>query len=121
MTIGLTRRGLIGAIGAGGGLLLSGCDRINANPGVRKLLAAGNDLTFRAQRLVTDRAALATEYGAADMSPVFRTNGNTLPSSLAYQAHAAAGFADWRLTVDGLVEQPLALPLTRIRALPHRT
>ncbi|HET8613862.1 MAG TPA: molybdopterin-dependent oxidoreductase, partial [Sphingomonas sp.] len=51
----------------------------------------------------------------------FRTNGNTLPSSLAYQAHAAAGFADWRLTVDGLVEQPLALSLAKIRALPHRT
>ena len=118
----LGRRRLLGAIGAGGGaLLLSACDRINASPSVQKLLGVGNDLTFGAQRLVTARDALAPEFSAADMSPVFRTNGNTLPASPEYQAHAAAHFADWRLVVDGAVNRPMRLSMAQIRAAPHRT
>ena len=74
-----------------------------------------------AQRLVTGRDALAREFDAADMSPIFRTNGNVMPSSPAYQAHLDTGFADWRLAVDGLVERPLALSLAQIRRLPART
>ena len=35
--------------------------------------------------------------------------------------HAARGFADWRLVVDGLVARPLALSLDQIRAAPRRT
>ena len=55
------------------------------------------------------------------MSPFFRTNGNTMPASEDYQAHQAAGFADWRLAVEGLVRRPLALSLAQIRAMPART
>ena len=118
----LTRRALIGSIGAGaGGLLLSGCDRIAAAPKVQEALSLGEGLTMRAQRLVTDRTALAREFAASDMSPVFRTNGNTLPASDAYRAHAANGFADWRLVIDGLVRQRRALSLAQIRAMPART
>ncbi len=118
----LTRRGLIGSLGVGaGGLLLSGCDKITAAPKVRKVIGLGEGMTMRAQRLVTDRTALAREYAASDMSPVFRTNGNTMPESEAYQAHAANNFADWRLAVDGLVRRPLALSLAQIRAMPART
>lgn len=115
------RRGLIGALGAGaGGLLLSGCDRIDASPTVRALLKLGEGATMGAQRLVTDRAALAPEFGLADLSPVFRVNGNVSPRSSDYAAHLAKGFADWRLVVDGLVTRPLELSLGRIRALPRR-
>jgi DMSO/TMAO reductase YedYZ molybdopterin-dependent catalytic subunit len=118
----LTRRRLIGSLGAGaGGLLLSGCDRIAASPKVQDVLGLGEGLTMRAQRLVTDRTALAREFAASDMSPVFRTNGNTMPASDAYQAHAANRFADWRLQVDGLVRRPQKLSLAQIRAMPART
>jgi DMSO/TMAO reductase YedYZ molybdopterin-dependent catalytic subunit len=117
----LSRRRLIGSLAAGaGGLLLSGCDRIGAAPATRTLLGLGERATFAAQRLVIDRAALAPEYGAADMSPVFRVNGNARPASPNYAAHAAAGFADWRLVVDGLVANPLSLSLDQIRAMPRR-
>jgi len=120
--IRLTRRRLIGSLGAGaGGLLLSGCDRIDASPTVQSLLGLGEKATFGAQRIVTDRAALAPEYGAADMSPTFRTNGNRDPGTPEYAAHVANGFADWRLAVDGLVASPLALSLAQIRGLPRRT
>ena len=120
--IRLTRRRLIGSLGAGaGGLLLSGCDKINASPTVQSLLGLGEKATFKAQRIVSDRAALAPEYSAADMSPVFRTNGNRDPGTPEYAAHVANGFADWRLAVDGLVANPLSLSLAQIRGLPRRT
>ena len=118
----ITRRGFVGSIAAGaGGLLLSGCDKLNASPGFRDVLRSAEGLTLKAQRLVTDRQALAREYGLGDISPVFRANGNSMPASTDYQRHAAAGFADWRLTIDGLVRRPLSVPLDRIRQLPRRT
>jgi DMSO/TMAO reductase YedYZ molybdopterin-dependent catalytic subunit len=118
----LTRRRLIGSLGAGaGGLLLSGCDRIDASPTVQSLLGLGEKATFGAQRLVADRAALAPEYAASQMSPVFRTNGNADPGTPEYAAHVADGFADWRLAVDGLVANPLSLSLAQIRSAPRRT
>jgi DMSO/TMAO reductase YedYZ molybdopterin-dependent catalytic subunit len=118
----LSRRRMIASLGAGaGGLLLSGCDRITRSAGFQAVQAGAQDLTRSAQRLVIDRGALAREFGASDMSPVFRTNGNVMPASEAYQAHAASAFANWRLVVDGLVERPLSLTLDRIRRLPART
>jgi DMSO/TMAO reductase YedYZ molybdopterin-dependent catalytic subunit len=118
----LTRRGLIGSLGAGaGGMLLSGCDRIVAAPSVKHVVGLGETLTMRAQRLLTNRAALAREFSPSDMSPVFRTNGNTMPQSEAYQAHVGQRFADWRLVVDGLVRRPQFLSLAQIRAMPART
>ena len=118
----ITRRGLIGSIAAGaGGLLLSGCNRINANPGVRSVLQSAEGLTMRAQRLISDRSTLAREFTAADLSPVFRANGTRLPAGEDYAAHRQAGFADWRVTVDGLVARPLSLSMAQIRAMPQRT
>ena len=118
----VTRRRLIGSLAAGaGGLLLSGCDRINAQPGIRSLLQSAEQLTMRAQRSIADRSALAPEFTATDISPVFRANGTRQPAGPGYEAHRLAGFADWRLTVDGLVARPLSLSLAQIRAMPRRT
>jgi DMSO/TMAO reductase YedYZ molybdopterin-dependent catalytic subunit len=121
MTI-ITRRGLLGSLGVGASsLLLTGCDQITASPNVKRALGFGESLTMKAQRLVTDRNALAREFSALDMSPVFRTNGNTMPASQSYQAHAGQRFADWRLVIDGLVRKPQAFSLAQIRAMPART
>lgn len=118
----LTRRQALLSLGAGtGGILLSGCDRVGRSAAFRSVESSAQALTMKAQRLVTDRAALAPEFSPADMSPIFRTNGNVMPRSPAYRAHLESGFADWRLIVDGLVSRPLALPLARIRSLPART
>lgn len=118
----ITRRGLIGSLAAGaGGLLLSGCNRINANPGVRSLLQSAEGLTMRAQRIITDRGDLAREFTAADLSPVFRANGTRQPAGADYEAHRLGRFADWRLTIDGLVARPLSLSMAQIRAMPRRT
>ena len=118
----ISRRGLIGSLAASaGGLLLSGCNRINADSGVRSLLQSAEGLTMRAQRIVGDRTALAPEFSAADLSPVFRANGTRQPAGAGYAGHAANGFADWRVAVDGLVARPLSLSLSQIRSMPHRT
>lgn len=118
----ISRRRMIASLGAGaGGLLLSGCDKITHSAGFQSAQSAAQNLTLSAQRLAIGRTALAPEFSAADMSPVFRTNGNVMPASSAYQAQAASAFAAWRLVVDGLVARPLALALDRIRRLPART
>ncbi|RST30613.1 molybdopterin-binding protein [Sphingomonas ginkgonis] len=114
----LDRRGLL--LGAGG-LLLGGCDRLSQSKPFQGFLDAGEGLTSRVQRLIIPRDALAPEFSAAEMSPVFRTNGNSMPASPAYAQLLAGNFANWSLVVDGLVTRPLALSLEQIRGLPART
>lgn len=118
----LARRRLLGALGVGtGGLVLSGCDRLNASPTVRALLGTGEAVTMRAQRIVASRTALAPEFTDADLSPVFRSNGTRMPGSTDYAAHAANRFADWRLKIDGLVQRPQSISLAQIGRMPVRT
>ena len=117
----ITRRALVGGLIAGGGALLSGCDRLSNSPAFVEKLKGAEALNYNFQRLLQPRDALAREFSAADMSPVFRANGTRRPVGLAYDAHAASNFADWRLKVDGLVTRPLSLSLAEIKTMPMRT
>ena len=117
MTVISRRSALIGA----SGLLLAGCDKITASPTVRKVLTLGEKATLSGQRLVTDRYALAPEFTAAQMSPNFRVNGNSMPTSPDYAEHMASNFADWKLEVGGLVARPLTMTLAQLRSAPQRT
>lgn len=117
MTLLSRRSALVG----GASLVLAGCDRVTQSPSVRKVLTLGEKLTMSGQRLVTDRNALAPEFSRADVSPRFRVNGNSMPGSAEYAAHAASSFADWRLEIGGLVARPLRLSLAQLRAAPNRT
>jgi DMSO/TMAO reductase YedYZ molybdopterin-dependent catalytic subunit len=104
-----------------GGLLVSACDRLNRSPAFRGLLEDAADLHLPAQRLLGGREALAREFTEREMSPLFRANGNTAPADPVYRRHAAAGFAQWTLRVEGLVRHPLALPLAALQAMPQRS
>jgi len=118
----ISRRKFIGSATLGtGGFLLAGCDRLDRSESFRGVLRSAEGLTMRAQRLVTDRNALARELSEAEMSPVFRVNGTSMPDTPEYQAHLAERFANWRLVVNGLVRKPLSLSLEQLRALPTRT
>jgi len=118
----LTRRGLIRGAGlAGAGLLLPGCDRLNESEGFRETLRMGERVTMGAQRLLSDRTALAREFDGGDISPVFRSNGTRMPGTPDYAVLLANGFADWRLVVDGMVARPLALSLAQLGAMPVRS
>ena len=115
------RRVLLG-LGAGAGtLLLGGCDRLSSLPQTQTVLSSAQWLTRATQRLLVPREALAPEYTRADIAPVFRPNGTTNPNNPRYQALARDGFRDWRLTVDGLVENPLELSLADLHAMPAQT
>ncbi|MDZ4374715.1 MAG: molybdopterin-binding protein [Phenylobacterium sp.] len=118
----LSRRGLVtGAASGVLGLGLAGCERLSASPEVNRTLRIGEEITRRAQRLLVNRNVLAREYGPEAISRDFRPNGTVLPDSEDYQALLQAGFSDWRLEVDGLVERPLSLSLADLRAAPGRT
>jgi len=116
----LTRRALVTAGASGAGLLLSGCDKLAAQPGFRKILFSGETLNRGLQRALSDRAALAPEFRPDQMSPRFRTNGTVNPDTPDYDALAAGHFADWRLRIGGLVQRPLSLSLADLGALPQR-
>jgi DMSO/TMAO reductase YedYZ molybdopterin-dependent catalytic subunit len=117
----ITRRRLLGAgvLGAGG-LMLSGCDKLGGNPTFHGLLTGAEGLHMRSQRLLGGREGLAREYPESQMSPSFRSNGNSEVADGDYRRHLAQGFAQWRLAVDGLVASPLALPLSALLAMPQR-
>ena len=113
----LHRRALIAS---GAGLALAGCDRIIQQPAVRTIVFKGEDMHRGLQRALSNRDALAPEFSAAQMSPRFRTNGTRDPGTAAYAALRAGRFADWRLTVDGLVARPLSLSLGDLGRFPQR-
>ena len=114
----IRRRQLLTALPAG--LLLSGCDSLTRNDTLKAMVGAGEQATYRWQRLV-GRDGLAREFAASDISPVFKVNGTRQPTNPAWQALAANGFTDWRLQVGGLVQRELSLSLNDLTRLPQRT
>jgi DMSO/TMAO reductase YedYZ molybdopterin-dependent catalytic subunit len=118
------RRFLTGATLGASALALSGCkilDSLNDydNP-LRNLMEGANGVTYRAQRLVSGDK-LAPEFTKADIRQSQRSNGTINPQDADYQALAAGGFADWRLNVQGAVENPLTLTLADLQSRPART
>lgn len=118
----LHRRKLLTA-GAGlmGAALLGGCDRFAGTGTGQRTLKVGEDANAYVQRLLMSPATLAREFPASMISPWFKPNGTIDPPDRAYRALAAQTFSNFKLTVDGLVETPLALSLADLRALPART
>ena len=116
----ITRRSLVTGGALGAGLLLSGCDKLAQQPSFRRILFSGEKINMGLQRALMDRNALAPEFTPDQMSPVFRTNGNSNPNTADYNRHVAENFANWRLEVGGLVDRPLRLSLADIGAFPQR-
>jgi len=104
-----------------GGLLLGGCDRLSHSQWFTRMLAVAESLNKGVRKGTDNRLSMAQEFSEADLSPSFRSNGTSRPTSAEYQRLAAGGFTDYRLEVGGLVTTPLSLSLDEIRALPSRT
>ncbi len=105
-------------------LSLSGCkifdSAVEGDGALRQLFASHEGLTRTAQRAVIgDR--LAPEFSEADIRQGQRPNGSVNPDGADYRRMADSGFADFRLTVTGLVDSPQTLSLTDLSALPSRT
>jgi DMSO/TMAO reductase YedYZ molybdopterin-dependent catalytic subunit len=115
------RRFLTRAGASAAALALAGCTDPSQKRWVVGILEQVEGLTRRAQRLLAGSHALAPEFRKQDIAPVFRANGTLNPDTADYNAHAANGFRDWRITVGGAVENPLSLSLEQLRAMPSRT
>jgi len=70
------------------------------------------------QRLFEHVDSTPGEYTEQDISPYFWHNGQ-YPDSDEYKALFDGNFADYRLRINGLVENPVSLSLVQLRALPH--
>ncbi|MGZ5206193.1 MAG: molybdopterin-binding protein [Caldimonas sp.] len=116
------RRHLLrGAVAAAGAAVLSGCDRLSNNASFVETLKSAQNLSHAAARIVAPKPAMAQEFAPSDVAPVFRGNGTLEPMDADYRALRQAGFADYKLTVAGLVENRLELSLEQLRAMPSRT
>lgn len=115
----ITRRSVL--TGLGFSAIIGGTAGLAFSPNFRELiLGTGEKLARQTHRMI-GRNALAPEFTEADLSPDFRTNGNTMPKSDDYQRHMDTGFSDWTLKVDGLVVRPMSFSLAALRAMPART
>jgi DMSO/TMAO reductase YedYZ molybdopterin-dependent catalytic subunit len=83
------------------------------------LYGPGATLTYAAQRLLT-RHSLAREFSRSQISP--RPFPNELaPLTDEFKRLQAGGFADWRLTVDGMVHEPASLSISALKSYPSRS
>lgn len=76
----------------------------------------GTALTYAAQRLITTHS-LAREFPRSMISKTPFAN-EVAPLGDEFKRHQDAGFADWRVVVDGTVAQPASLSLADLRQFP---
>ena len=107
----------VGALGAG---IAIGdrCGLIPANH--RGLYGLSETLTYAGQRLLTTLPSMAREFSRGQITNVPPVNGPA-PKTEAYQRLKDTGFADWRLTVDGMVTRPASFSLVELKSFPSRT
>ena len=116
------RRFLAGTLSAASALALSGCNQLGQQSSwFRNVLDLGRgfdrgDPALFPIALVDGQGVHRGGYVAE-----FRANGSTNPDDPEYVAHAENGFADWKLKVGGLVENPMEFSLADLRAMPSRT
>jgi len=79
----------------------------------------GETLTYAAQRLLTTHS-LARQFPRSMISKTPFANATAPPNDL-FKRHQASGFADWRLSVDGMVARPGSFSLSDLKSLPVRS
>ena len=115
------RQFLKGTLGAASLVTLAGCDNLTQSGWFPSLLGLTEKFTDRVQRAITPANALGKEYTEADVSAVFPANGNTDPGTQDYDDMLRNDFADWQVTIDGLVSKPTVFSLGAIKEMPART
>jgi hypothetical protein len=84
----------------------------------RVVQRVGFALIGPAQRLFEHIDSNPGQYSDKDISPYFWHNGN-YPDSDEFEKLAENDFAAYRLTISGLVDNPVSLSLAELRALPY--
>ena len=96
-------------------------------PTYGSLLRMGDNLTYAAHRALLPQQALVKEYDEKDITS-FPAIGTTNPGASGEPARArdygrmqTGAFADWTLSVEGLVATPRTFSLADLKRLPSRT
>ncbi len=84
----------------------------------RKVQRIGYALIGPAQRLFEHIDSKPGQYTEKDISPYFWHNGK-YPESQEYKDLRGGNFINYRLRINGLVENPVELDLMQLRALPR--
>ncbi len=88
-------------------------------PDAGGLYGPGETLTYAAHRLLT-RHSLAREFPASQISAKPFAN-ETGPLGAAFERLQRRGFADWRLSVNGMAARPAAFTIEALQSFPART
>jgi len=119
------RRAIVAGLASVGGLVLARAPR-ELPPTYGHLLRMGDTLTYAAHRALLPGEALAREFERSAIT-AFPAIGTTDPGTSVkgapgqrYKAQQAAAFADWRLSVEGLVARPHAFSLAELKQFPSR-
>ncbi len=83
------------------------------------LYGPGETLTYGAQRLLT-RHSLAREFSPNQVSKQPFAN-EVGPLGDIFKRHQDAGFADWRVQVDGMVARPASFSVADLKNMPRRS
>lgn len=122
----MNRRRFMGvSAAAGSSLILAGCDQFDflgqRDNSIRHALEQANVLTYHAQRLLIGDQALAREYAPSEIRQGQRPNGSTDPSTAEYLALKANDFADYKLTIKGMVTRQVEFSLAELRNMPAQS
>jgi DMSO/TMAO reductase YedYZ molybdopterin-dependent catalytic subunit len=96
-------------------------------PTYGSLLRMGDNVTYVAHRALLSEQALVKEYDAKDITS-FPAIGTTNPGASGtperareYGRMRSGAFAEWALSVEGLVATPRTFSLAELKRLPSRT
>jgi DMSO/TMAO reductase YedYZ molybdopterin-dependent catalytic subunit len=79
----------------------------------------GETLTYASQRLLT-RHSLAREFSPSQISKPPLANEMAPPSD-DFKRLQAAGFVDWRLSINGMIDRPATFSLAQLKSYPSRS
>ncbi len=79
----------------------------------------GETLTYASQRLLT-KHSLAREFPRNQISQTPLAN-EMAPPNATFKRLQSGGFADWRLSVDGMVARPTSFSLSELKSYPSRS
>ena len=126
----IARRTFLKGAASSAGVLLAGCSD-SEPPTYGNILRMGDNLTYKAHRLLLPNQSLAREYDYSDISssPAIGTTNPADPNKSTYselqgpiyERHLQSDFADWRITVEGSVIQPGSFSLEDLKRMPSRT
>jgi DMSO/TMAO reductase YedYZ molybdopterin-dependent catalytic subunit len=115
----LIKTGLGAAVGVGAlGATVKVADRFGLIPAnCRGIYGLSETLTYAGQRLLTKLPSRAREFDRSQISKMPQVNGPA-PTTETYKKLLAGGFADWRLSIDGLVARPGTFSLAELKSFP---